>query len=66
MGEEWKIGLGNLPTWEFPHHFTIILGQLLKKSIAALKSWLMIINQARIMIHPDHLLGDEFANSVAL
>ena len=63
---EWKQGLGRLPTSDYSHYFTITIEALMEKSIEYLKSWLMIVRQARVMMDPSHLIHDEFAESIAL
>ena len=63
---EWKKGLGHLPASEFSHHLRLPLDQLLSKSPETLKTWVMIIKQARVMMDPKNIVHDEFKSSKAL
>ena len=63
---EWKLGLGDLPHFEFSHYFRIKQDKLMKKPVEGKKDWLANIKMARAL-HEDRCRRyDEFDTNKAL
>lgn len=64
--QEWEIGLGDLPAFEFTHFFRIKKEKLLKKSVEGKKDWLANIKMARVLYEDRSRKTDEFDTNQAL
>ena len=60
---EWRIGLGNLPSHLFDRFFNTTLTQLTNQPLSKQKKWFQRVRQGRICMDPTNLLDDEFMAS---
>ena len=60
---EWRIGLGNLPSHLFDKFFNTTLTQLMNQPLSKQKKWFQRVRQGRICMDPTNLLDDEFTSS---
>lgn len=64
--KEWKIGLSDLPTFEFSAFFRMRKEKLMKKSLEGKKDWLANVKMAREVYGDKNIRYDEFDTDEAL
>ena len=63
---EWNIGLGRLPASEFAHLLSGNLKSLLQSSLPALRRWLAVVRNGRILLDKQNIIDDEFMSDESL